>query len=347
MQAIFGVLYHIIGGVGAGSFYMPLKKVKGWHWESYWMLGGLFSWIIVPLIAAYLSCPQFFEIIIQNGHLTPYIIMFGLLWGIGGLTYGLGMRYLGISLGNSVILGITMSFGSLLPAIYYDFFQSDGKETLTHLLSNPSGRVTLLGILVCIIGIGISGRAGILKEKSNNQSPENKEFSIKKGLILAAISGLLSACFNYGIEAGKPLALETLKYGTNPLLQNNIIFVVILWGGFTTNFIWCTYLSLKNKSYRDYSNKNTPLFRNTIFSAIAGIMWFLQFFFYGMGESEMGNGASSWMLHMSSIILVGNFWGIVLKEWKGVNAKAKKTMILSVVVLLLSVIIVGYGTSLK
>ena len=170
---------------------------------------------------------------------------------------------------------------------------------------------------------------------------------MSKGLIVATISGILSACFNFGIESGQVMAEEAVKSGINPLFQNNVIYVVLLWGGLTTNLVWCVILNFRNKSYSNYTDKQKPLLKNYIFSAIAGTTWFLQFFFYGMGESKLGNGASSWILHMAFIILIANMWGIVLKEWKGVSSKTRFTIITGISTLILSVLIVGYGNSLK
>lgn len=350
MQAILGAIYHLIGGFASGSFYMPYKKVKGWQWESFWLTGGLFSWLIVPPVAAWLTLPGFHQII---GSTAPSILgtvfLMGLLWGVGGLTYGLGVRYLGMSLGNSVILGFCSAFGALIPPIYYNLSPSEGKVSFTDMITTPGGRMVLLGVLVCLIGIAICGRAGILKEKDLKQGTQTKnknEFSLLKGLIIASVSGILSAFFNYGIEAGKTMADEAVKAGANPLFQNNVIFVVILWGGLTTNFAWCIFLNIRNRSFRDYSNRSTPLFRNYIFCAMAGTLWFLQFFFYGMGESKLGNGASSWILHMAFIILTANIWGIVLKEWKGTRPKTIRTITIGILTIMLSVILVGYGNSL-
>ena len=351
MHALFGVFFHLIGSVAAGSFYMPYKKVKGWKWESYWITGGLFSWLIAPLIALWVTFPEFASLLFSNKTVLVYTIFFGVLWGIGGLTYGLGMRFLGLSLGNSVMLGFSSAFGALFPAIYYNFNPQHGKVSLNDMLSSAGGRVILFGILLCIVGIALSGRAGMMKEKEQRIKTADKktdaEFNFKKGIIVAIFSGILSSCFNYGIEAGKPLAEAAVAHGINPLFQNNITFVLVLWGGFATNFIWCTYLILKNRSYTDFTNNTVPLTRNYIFCALAGVTWFLQFFFYGMGESRLGNGASSWILHMSAIILVGNLWGLYLKEWKGVTTKAKNTMVTGVVILLISVMVVGYGNYLS
>lgn len=357
MQVILGTIFHFIGGFASGSFYIPFKKVKGWHWESYWIIGGLFSWLIVPPLAAWLTIPNFFDIIRQTDFsVLKWTYIMGVLWGIGGLTYGLGVRYLGVALGSSVILGLCSVFGSIIPSVYYNVYPHEGKDTITDIVSNHWGQLVLLGLAVCVIGIIICGKAGMMKEKDlKGESEKDKdEFHIGKGLLVAIISGILSACFSFGIEAGSPMAqvANDAWKAANPgpiefLYRNNVIYVVLLWGGLTTNLIWCLILNARNKTFGDYTNKKTPLLRNYLFCALAGTTWFLQFFFYGMGESKLGNGASSWILHMAFIIIVANAWGLVLNEWKGVSTKTKTTIIVGIVTIILSVLIVGYGNSLK
>lgn len=350
MQAILGVIFHFIGGFASGSFYLPYKKVKGWSWESYWLAGGLFSWLIIPLLAAWLTVPGFMDIIrAAPSDTLMWTYILGLLWGVGGLTFGLSMRYLGMSLGMSVALGFTSAFGSLVPPIYRDLFAPGSGVTFMQMLHSSGGQIVLVGVAVCLIGIAICGKAGMLKEKvltKEQQQVGVKEFNLSKGLLVATISGILSACFNFGIEAGRSMAEMAEAHGTNPLFRNNVTFVVILWGGLTTNVLWCIYLNLKNKSYKDYGNAQTPLAANYIFAALAGTTWFLQFFFYGMGESRLGNGASSWILHMAFIILVSNCWGIAMKEWKGVNQQTWTTLFVGIITIFMSVLLVGYGNSI-
>ena len=351
MQVILGVIFHYIGGFASGSFYMPYKKVRGWHWENYWIIGGLFSWLIVPPLAAWVTIPGFAEIIQHTSFNTiKYTVLFGVLWGFGGLTYGLGVRYLGMSLGNSVVLGFCSAFGALVPSVYYNFYPAPGKTTLHDLLRTSWGRIVLIGVAVCLLGIYICGRAGMLKEKELSDAEKKKsvaEFNLVKGLVVAIFSGIMSACFNFGIEAGKPMAEAAVAAGFNPLYQNNVIYIILLWGGLTTNFIWCMILNARNKTFGDYTDSKTPLAKNYLFSALAGTTWFLQFFFYGMGESKLGNGASSWILHMAFIILTANMWGIVLKEWKGVSKKTRITITAGISIILFSVLLVGYGNALK
>jgi L-rhamnose-H+ transport protein len=255
-----------------------------------------------------------------------------------------------MSLGNSVVLGFCSAFGALVPAIYYDIYPKPGKTSFHDLLTTPWGRIVLAGVVLCLAGIYICGRAGMMKEKDLPDEEKKKsvaEFSLVKGLIVAVFSGIMSACFNFGIEAGKPMAEAAVASGENPLYQNNVTYVVLLWGGLATNFIWCMILNAKNKTFHDYTNTQSPIAKNYLLSAAAGTTWFLQFFFYGMGESKLGNGASSWILHMAFIILTANMWGITLREWKGVNPKTKTTITVGIITIILSVMLVGYGNSLK
>ncbi len=357
MNAVFGVIFHFIGGFASGSFYVPYKKVKGWSWESMWILGGFFSWIVVPPIAAMLTIPNFVEIIKSaDNSILSYTFLFGLLWGIGGLTYGLGVRYLGVSLGSSIILGLSMVFGSLMPSIYYFFNKVEGKHGIDYFFTTQSGVCILLGLLVCVLGVYLCGKAGVSKEKhlSSLSTAGKSDYNFGLGIVVAIVSGILSACFNFGIEAGKPMAevANTLWKSANPnqgefLYQNNVTYIVILWGGFTTNFLWCLYLLMKNKTFSDYAKSEAPKGKNFLLCALAGTTWYLQFFFYGMGESRLGNGASSWILHMAFIILISNAWGVVLKEWKGVDRPTYRSIIAGIVTIIISICIVGFAKTLE
>lgn len=230
MQVLIGVFFHFVGGFASGSFYVPYKKVKSWAWESYWIIGGLFSWLIIPPIAAWITVPHFVEIIKEIPASTFWWTWFwGFLWGIGGLMYGLGMRYLGMSLGNSVLLGFTAVCGVLVPSIYYNFHPATGKTTFNDLLSTPWCRIVLTGVALCLIGIFVCGRAGIFKERelSDEKKKESiKEFSLVKGLIVCIVSGILSACFNYGIEAGAPMsdAANNLWKLSHPEAVTNFLY---------------------------------------------------------------------------------------------------------------------------
>lgn len=362
MNVILGILFHSLGGGASGSWYMPYNWVKKWRWEIYWITGGIFSWLIMPFLAVIFTIPNWQGIIqASGGSVIRNTYIMGLLWGIGGLTYGLAIRYLGMSLGNSVLLGITSVVGSLGLPVLRDIPGVaeiiPGGLAFTDLFGSTGGRIVLLGIAILLAGIILSGRAGIRKDKDLGQVKEgvNSEFSLSKGLMIAIVSGVLSAFFSFGIDAGKEMAAtaRTLAVEQNYsfitqdganfkyLFENNIIFFVILWGGLTTNVIWTTALILKNKTGGDFTDKKAPLLSNYLFCALAGTTWFLQFFFYGMGETKIGNGASSWTLHMATIILTANLWGFYRKEWKGVSKKTYNMILMGIGAILLSVIVIG------
>ena len=336
-----GVLLHAVGGFAAGSFYLPLKKVRDWSWESGWLVNGVFSWIIAPLIAALLTVPELGSVLGGAEEATLlWTCFFGLLWGIGGLTFGLSVRYLGMSLGYAVALGCA-AFGTLVPAVH------DGR--IVRLLTTLSGWVILTGILVCLAGIALCGCAGHLKERALSANEERQqEFKVVRGLLVAGFAGIMSACMAFGFAAGKPIAAAAEAAGTPSLWVNNAVLVVILLGGFTTNVVWCIYLNFRKGTWRDYTNKNAPRLKNSALSAAAGVTWYLQFFFYGMGSTRMGEyDFTSWTLHMSFIIVASNLWSLYLKEWKGSGRRVTGMLTAGILVITLSTVIIGLGNYLQ
>ncbi len=339
-----GVLLHAIGGFAAGSFYIPFKKVRNWAWESYWLVGGVFSWIIMPWLVASLTVPDLLSLLDEapSGSLVRSYV-FGVLWGVGGLTFGLSMRYLGMSLGYAIALGFCAAFGTLVPPLF--------AGTFGELLSRASGLTILAGVLVCLVGITICGRAGISKERELSPDQKRasiKEFSFVKGLLVAIFAGIMSSCMAYGIAAGKPLAQLAVERGTASLWQNSPVFIIVMGGGFTTNLIWCVILNIKNRSGRDYvAAREASLIGNYFFSALAGITWYFQFMFYGMGTTKMGHyDFSSWTLHMAFIIAFSNLWALVFHEWKGSSRRTFGTIVAGILVVVLSTVVIGIGNYL-
>ena len=341
----FGVVFHWLGGLAAGSFYVPYRKVKQWSWETYWLAGGIFSWIIAPLFFATLLSHGLVASVRETpGSTLFWVFFFGVLWVFGGLTFGLTMRYLGMSLGMAVVMGLCAAFGTLIPPAFKGEFASK-------VLGTQSGLVILLGIGVCLVGITFAGIAGMSKEKemSAEQKKESiKEFNFKKGLMVAIFSGVMSACFSFGLDAGDPITKLAIAHGTPALWQGLPKLVVILWGGFTTNFLWCVGLNIKNRTGREYfAAEGAPLTRNYLFCALAGTAWYMQFFFYTMGEAQMGSYKfSSWTLQMASIIIFSSLWGIGLHEWRGTSRRTRTLLGVSLAILVASTMIVGYGNYL-
>jgi len=336
-----GVFLHALGGFAAGSFYIPYKGVRKWAWESYWLVGGVFSWIFAPWVIAWLTCPDPVAVL-RSAPLSSlfWSYVFGLLWGIGGLTFGLSMRYLGMSLGYALALGFCAAFGTIIPPIF--------KGEFPVLLSSASGLVTLAGVGVCLAGIAVCGKAGVSKERelsSEEKKAAIREFDFMKGVWVAIFAGIMSACMAFAIQAGKPIAKLAVETGTRELWQNTPVFIVILAGGFTTNFIWCAILNVRNKTARDYVNAgDASLAINYVLSALAGITWYLQFMFYGMGTTQMGRyDFSSWTIHMAFIIVFSNMWAILFHEWKGSSRRTHHIVFAGIIILIASTLVVGYG----
>ena len=338
-----GVLLHAIGGFASASFYLPYRKVKGWSWETFWLVGGVFSWIIAPWTFALIQTPQLFRVLTEAPmRAVLWSYLFGVLWGIGGLTFGLTMRYLGIALGMAMALGYCAAFGTLMPP----FFNGE----LPHIVHTSGGQVVLFGVFVCMCGIVVSGMAGRSKEGEMTDKQKHeviREFNFGKGVIVATISGVLSACMSYGFAAGKPIAELAVRHGAHPLWQNLPVLVVVLAGGFTTNVVWCLLLNMRNGTGGEYVLASVNLRRNYFLCAIAGTVWYLQFLFYGMGTTLMGEfDFSSWTLHMASIMIFGTVWGLLLREWKGSSRRTMALNVLGLCILALSTVIVGYGNLL-
>ncbi|MBI4559250.1 MAG: L-rhamnose/proton symporter RhaT [Candidatus Hydrogenedentes bacterium] len=338
-----GVGLHATGGFAAGSFYIPFKRVRAWSWESYWLVGGVFSWIVAPWVAALAMVPHLWPVL-DHAPISSlfWSYFFGVLWGIGGLTFGLSMRYLGMSLGYALALGFCAAFGTLIPPMFQGEFGA--------LVGSMSGRTVLSGVALCMIGIAICGIAGMRKERELSDEAKTatiKEFNFVKGVWVAVFAGVMSACMAFAIAAGKPIAELAVQKGTPPIWQNTPVFVVVLAGGFTTNCLWCVYLNWSNASARDYLNSATPLLGNYLYSGLAGVTWYLQFLFYGMGTTQMGRfDFSSWTLHMAFIIIFSNLWGLFFREWTGSSRRTLRWMLGGLLLLLASTVVVGYGNKL-
>jgi L-rhamnose-H+ transport protein len=379
-----GVIYHWIGGFASATNFIPFRGIKRWSWEIYWLIQGFAAWIVAPLVLAGLLVPNLFGIL----HAAPqssihYALLWGALWGVGGLTFGLAIRYLGIALGYAIALGLCTAFGTLIPPIY------DG--SIHTILHETSGQIILAGVVLCLIAVSVNGAAGLSKEKEI--TPEEKaeagetDFSFGKGLAVAIFAGIMSSFFAFGLKAGAPIgALAKAELQANhrlDLWQNLPVLIVVLWGGFLTNFIWSAILILKNGSIKQFTGKpgNNPmrashatghtlmdldprvfapgrplperlspriLAANYLFASLAGIIWYFQFFFYSMGQTKMGKyDFSSWTLHMASIIIFATLWGLALKEWRGTSRRTKLLVATGLFLLVSSTVVVGYGNYLK
>jgi len=332
MNTLIGLLIIAVGSFGQSSSYVPIKKVKDWSWESFWLTQGVFAWLIFPFLGALLAVPSgssLGQIISTDSMAALKAVFFGVLWGVGGLTFGLSMRYLGIALGQSIALGTCAAFGTLIPAFIAG----------TNLFHGP-GLILLTGVCITLAGISIIGFAGSLRSKNMTEEEKKaavKEYALTKGLFVALLAGVMSACFALGLQAGEPLTVE----GTNELFKTLPATFLATCGGFLTNAVYCLYQNFKNKSFKDYKNTSV-LTNNLLFCALAGILWYSQFFGFSMGKSFLEPGsvmlAFSWCILMTLNISFSNVWGIILKEWKGVSKTTIAVLVAGLATLIFSLI---------
>ena len=333
---LIGLFIIAVGSFGQSSSYVPINKVKGWSWESFWLVQGLFAWLIFPYLGALLAVPEGSSLMAlwqTPGSLGA--VIYGVLWGIGGLTFGLSMRYLGVALGQSIALGTCSGFGTLIPALLAgtDLFAGEGL-------------VLLIGVCITLAGIAVIGYAGSLRAKNMSEEEKRtavKDFALTKGLAVALLAGVMSACFNLGLESGQAIVDKVKAEGANELFATNPVILLVTIGGFCTNAVYCIYQNIKNKTGKDYlSVPSSTLTNNVLFCALAGLLWYSQFFGLGMGKSFFADApvmlAFSWSILMSLNILFSNFWGIVLKEWKGANSRTITVLVTGLLLLVFSMI---------
>jgi len=328
MEIVIGLLIIAIGAFCQSSSYVPINKIKSWSWESFWIVQGLFAWLIFPLLGALLAVPSghsLCEIYAQDPAGALWSIFFGILWGIGGLTFGLSMRYLGVALGQSIALGTCAALGTILTPIF----------------TGNTGDLTapvIVGVIVTLVGIAIIGIAGAMKSSSLSEEEKKKavkDFNFTKGLLVALLAGFMSACFAIGLGFGSKLSLP----GTQDIFKSLPATFMVTLGGFITNAVYCFYQNSKNKTWGDY--KKTSLYWNNImFCALAGVLWYSQFFGLSLGKGFLKDSAVllafSWCILMALNVTFSNVWGIILKEWKGCTHKTIVVLLVGIVILIVS-----------
>ena len=339
MNTLIGLIIIAIGSFGQSSSYVPINKVKNWSWESFWLVQGIFAWLVFPLLGALLAVPAESSLmdLWSSGGAVPAMV-YGVLWGVGGLTFGLSMRYLGVALGQSIALGTCAGFGTLFPAIFA------GKD-----LFHGDGLMLLIGVCITLAGIAIIGYAGSLRSQNMTEEEKKaavKDFALTKGLLVALLAGVMSACFALGLDAGTPIKEAALANGVEALYAGLPVIFLVTLGGFFTNAVYCIQQNIKNKTGKEYfSVKGGQLVNNLLFCAFAGVLWYSQFFGLEMGKSFLTESpvllAFSWSILMSLNVTFSNVWGILLKEWKGVSNSTIGVLILGLIVLISSIIVVA------
>ena len=335
MDVLLGLLIIAIGSFGQSSSYVPIKKIKSWEWENFWLVQGIFAWLVFPLLGALLAVPEggsLFSLLSSGGALMS--IIYGVLWGVGGLTFGLSMRYLGVALGQSISLGTCAAFGTLFPALMAgtDLFHGEGL-------------VLLLGVCITLAGIAVIGYSGSLRSRSMSEEEKKaavKDFALTKGLLVALLAGVMSACFALGLDAGSSIKEAALSANVNPLYAGLPVILLVTFGGFLTNAAYCFWQNIKNGTTKDYFNVSPSLFiNNVLFCMLAGVLWYSQFFGLEMGKSFFTDNAVlmafAWSILMSLNVVFSNLWGIILREWAGADRKTLVALGIGLLILIFSI----------
>ncbi len=334
--------WHMVGAASAASFYAPIGKVKKWSWETTWAVAGVFSWVLLPIAVSLFLLPDFWAFYARlDSDVVLKTCLFGCMWGIGNVNYGLTMRYLGMSLGIGIAIGTTLVVGTLMPPFMHGQF--------LFLFTTRNGMVTLAGIVVALIGVAVVTYAGHQKEKQLGLTAE--QFDLKKGLMLALMCGFFSSGMSFAIDAAKPIEAAALQLGVHPLYAALPSYVIIMGGGALVNFAYCFgRLALKSDlSLRaDLSNPASVNLGNAAMAAAGGTMWYLQFFFYAWGAANVPERLTyvNWMLHMSGYVLFGGLVGLALGEWAKVDKRPVMILWAGMIIIILAANLVGLGMAI-
>lgn len=337
MEIVLGLLIIAIGAFCQSSCYVPINKIKDWSWESYWIIQGVFAWLVLPFLGALLAVPageSLFGLFADAPSFNLWMtVFFGVLWGVGGLTFGLSMRYLGVALGQSIALGTCAGLGTIMGPVLLNIFfpELNALDSLTY--------AVIIGVVVTLLGIAIIGMAGSMKAASLSEEEKKaavKDFNFPKGLAIALLAGFMSGCFNVGLEFGKDINFGEL---TDPMFRTLPATFLVTFGGFITNAIYCFYQNQKNGTWSDYT-KSSVWGNNLLFCLLAGALWYSQFFGLSLGKGFLTESPTlttlAFCILMALNVVFSNVWGIILKEWKGCSQKTITVLIVGIIVLVIS-----------
>lgn len=337
MEITLGLLIIAIGAFCQSSCYVPINRIKDWSWESYWIVQGVFAWLLLPLLGAWLAVPEGHSMceLFNSGNTFNVLMtmLFGVLWGVGGLTFGLSMRYLGVALGQSIALGTCAGLGTIMGPVLLNLFFPELNALASLTMS------VIIGVVVTLVGIAFIGLAGSMKASSLSEEQKKeavKDFNFPKGIVIALLAGFMSGCFNVGLAFGADINFGDLTPDMYKTLPATMLVTV---GGFLTNAVYCFYQNSKNNTWGDY-RKADVWANNALFCLLAGALWYSQFFGLSLGKGFLTESPTlttlSFCILMALNVVFSNLWGIILKEWKGCSGKTIAVLVVGIVILIIS-----------
>ena len=335
---IAGTLVFLLGGIAAATYLLPFRGVRGWSYETGWLVSVLSGWLVFPLVFNAIVVPEFWNVL---GAAPAGTLLrsfgFGALWGIGALCWALMVRYLGIGLGLGIGAGLCAATGTLLPPICTGH--------ASDLVSTPPARMVLTGVAVALLGIVAVGIAGRLKESEMSEEAKKRavaEFNFKKGLVTAIIAGVASAGINFGLQGAPELEKAALAAGAAPTWAGMPVLTVVLWGGLATQLVWSLVQHHRNRSLGDYILNPRPV--NYLLSISVGVIGVMQFVLQKAGEPLMGDFRYvSFAVLMSSTVFFSTILGVFLGEWRGTSRRTRVLLSTGVVVLAIGFAVMALG----
>ncbi len=333
---LLGILLHAIGAGSAALCYAPQRYVRRWSWQTYWLLQAATCWLVLPWVFAWLTIPQLGGVLAaapKTAMVHSYLL--GALYGIGGIAFGVAIRYIGYSLTYAVAIGVSCVLGTLLPPLL--------AGTLGMTLTHTGGGAVVAGIFLGAGAMLATGWAGLRKER---ELGGGGAFNARVGLPICLLAGALSAVFNFSLLAGQPVADVAARHGAGAF-QSNVIYIFSNGGAFTTTLGYAGWLSFRQRTWGEFLRAPTRLVRNYALGLLTGLLWYLQFFFYGLAHVRMGElKFSSWAIHMILLILLSCGFGVVIGEWRPCRPRTKWVITAAIALLLAAVGMISYGNYL-
>jgi len=341
---LLGSALHAVGAFFAAICYTPQNRVKGWSWQTYWLVQAAFCWLLLPILGAWATIPELGKVLAEaprSAMLTSFVL--GAVYGVGGTAFGISIRYIGFSLTYAIAIGLSTVLGTLIPPLV--------AGTLGATLSKPGAGWIIGGIVVGMVGIAFTGAAGRMKERDLSAQASLGGFSLIKGLLLSLLAGVLSAIYGFALAAGEPIADVASQHGAG-VFRGNVVYIFSNTGAFITTGLYCLWLHRKHRTLGEVVElpagaENARLPVNWAMAMLTGCLWYGQFFFYNLGHVRMGEYKfTSWAIHMIMLILFSILVGWVLREWRGARGVTKHAVGVAFVVLVLAVLALTYGNHL-
>ena len=339
-----GFLSVVAAGLFQGTMLTPMAYLRKWRWENVWLVYAIWAYLTLPWVFTFATVPHLFQVLAAApASALIRTLIFGVLWGVAVVLFGLGCEMLGIALGFAIILGLGTSVGTLVPLILQHRDQ----------LFAPAGLGTIAGsilLTIAVIMLSVAGkkRDQILKGSaptSDSAERQTGRGNFVLGLILCILCGLLNPLFNIAFAYGADIQAQAVRFGAAPANAGNVVWLLVANAGYFPSFIYCLILLRKNRTW-SYFSTGTPKY--WLLPIAMGFMWISGTVLYGVGANLMGSlgPVIGWPVLMSTMVLTANFWGFLVGEWKGVHGFPRTLSMAALAILVIAMFTLGLTSRL-